>query len=79
MDYILGRLLTGDCSKNIHLWTAQEGGTWKVDQRPYTGHTESVEDIQWSPNENNVSSLYACHIRIIEILAFLGIEVPNFL
>ncbi|KAI0207134.1 Glutamate-rich WD repeat-containing protein 1 [Lamellibrachia satsuma] len=49
-----GCLATGDCNKNIHLWFAQDGGSWRVDQRPYTGHTASVEDIQWSPNEANV-------------------------
>ena len=50
-----GCLATGDCNKNIHLWFAEDGGKWRVDQRPYTGHTASVEDIQWSPNEANVS------------------------
>ena len=51
---IPGRLVTGDCNKNIHVWNLQEAGTWHVDQRPYTGHSSSVEDIQWSPTEPNV-------------------------
>lgn len=49
-----GRLLSGDCNKNIHLWTPTEGGSWIVDQRPFSAHASSVEDIQWSPNEANV-------------------------
>ena len=52
-----GKLLTGDCVKNIHQWAPAEGGTWHVDQRPFSAHTASVEDIQWSPNEANVSFL----------------------
>ncbi|KAH7949894.1 hypothetical protein HPB49_016522 [Dermacentor silvarum] len=48
-----GVLATGDCLKSIHLWKPQEG-SWHVDQRPYTAHTASVEDIQWSPNEATV-------------------------
>nr|XP_056720228.1 glutamate-rich WD repeat-containing protein 1 [Euleptes europaea] len=49
-----GTLLTGDCNKNIHLWTPKEDGSWFVDQRPFTAHTSSVEDLQWSPNEATV-------------------------
>ena len=55
-----GKLLTGDCIKNIHQWIPQDGGSWHVDQRPFVGHTASVEDIQWSPNEANVSSESDC-------------------
>ena len=52
---VVGRLATGDCRKNIHLWNPKQDGSWHVDQRPFTGHTASVEDIQWSPNEETVS------------------------
>jgi len=51
---VAGRLATGSCNKNIHIWQPNEGGTWHVDQRPLNAHTASVEDIQWSPNERNV-------------------------
>ncbi|KAK6617142.1 hypothetical protein RUM43_014744 [Polyplax serrata] len=50
---VLGMLVTGDCKRNIHLWNVHESG-WKVDQRPLIGHTDSVEDLQWSPNERHV-------------------------
>ena len=40
--------------KQKYLWKCVEGGTWNVDQRPFIGHTSSVEDIQWSPNEATV-------------------------
>ena len=54
-----GRLATGDCSKDIHVWNLEEGRgsdrKWLVDKRPFTGHSKSVEDIQWSPNEPSVS------------------------
>jgi len=50
---VAGRLATGSCNKNIHIWQPKEA-TWHVDQRPLNAHTASVEDIQWSPNEANV-------------------------
>ncbi|CDW53271.1 glutamate rich WD repeat containing protein [Trichuris trichiura] len=49
-----GRLATGDCRANIHLWKLVEGGTWQVDQRAFKKHEGSVEDIRWSKSENNV-------------------------
>lgn len=49
-----GRLATGSCNRNIHLWAMREAGSWVVDQRPLNAHTDSVEDIQWSPNEREV-------------------------
>lgn len=50
-----GRLVSGDCKKNIHVWQPQEGGTsWKIDQRPFSSHSKSVEDLQWSPTEATV-------------------------
>jgi len=53
--FILGVLATGDCSKNIHVWKPTEHD-WHVDQRAFTGHTSSIEDIQWSPNEQSVKT-----------------------
>ena len=48
-----GRLLTGDCSKYIYLWNPNQA-SWNIDMVPFSGHTDSVEDIQWSPNEDCV-------------------------
>ncbi|XP_060521071.1 glutamate-rich WD repeat-containing protein 1 [Cylas formicarius] len=55
-----GVLATGDCKKDIHIWHPSEASKWKVDQRPLIGHTDSVEDLQWSPNERNV--LASCSV-----------------
>ena len=40
----------------IHSWTPRPDAAdaWTVDQRPFVGHKESVEDLQWSPTEANV-------------------------
>jgi ribosome assembly protein RRB1 len=47
-----GRLITGDGSKNIHLWEMNETGTsWTVDAAPFKSHSSSVEDLAWSPSE----------------------------
>ncbi|KAL8942193.1 MAG: hypothetical protein Q9216_001801 [Gyalolechia sp. 2 TL-2023] len=49
-----GKLLTGDNDGKIFVTMGAEGGKWTPDNRPFTGHQSSVEDIQWSPNERNV-------------------------
>lgn len=48
-----GVLATGDSTKFIHIWRPNES-SWIVDQRPFADHKASVEDIQWSPNEQHV-------------------------
>ncbi len=50
----LGRLLTGDCDGAIFSTQRTEGGGWVTDNRPFTGHDGSIEEIQWSPSEKNV-------------------------
>jgi len=49
-----GRLVNGDCAGKIYIWEPIEGAQWNVDKEPYSGHTDSVEDIQWSPSEAHV-------------------------
>lgn len=51
-----GKLLSGDNDGKIFLSSPSDpgAGKWVSDTRPFTGHTGSVEDIAWSPNERNV-------------------------
>jgi ribosome assembly protein RRB1 len=53
-SYPLGRLLSGDGDGSIFSTQRTEGGGWVTDSRPYLGHTSSIEELQWSPNEKNV-------------------------
>ncbi|KAG9314190.1 WD40-repeat-containing domain protein [Chiua virens] len=47
------RLLTGDVHSKIYLTTSTPSGFNALAQ-PFTSHTSSVEDIQWSPSEPTV-------------------------
>lgn len=47
------RLLTGDVRSRIYLTTSTPTG-FVTQKTPFTSHTSSVEDIQWSPSEATV-------------------------
>ena len=49
-----GKLLTGDNDGKIFMTSCEDGGRWVTDDRTFTGHQGSVEDLQWSPNEKSV-------------------------
>ena len=54
---VAGRFASGDCKKHIYMWEPTQDGKWNVDKVPFKGHTDSVEDIQWSPSEANVCGM----------------------
>lgn len=47
------RLLTGDLHSKIFLTTSSQSG-FTTHATPFTSHTSSVEDLQWSPKETTV-------------------------
>jgi ribosome assembly protein RRB1 len=50
-----GALATGDMQGSIHIsQLAQDGSMFDMDKRPLLGHQGSVEDIQWSPSQDNI-------------------------
>lgn len=49
-----GRLLSGDNAGQIFNTQRTEGGGWVTDNRPFVGHSDAVEELQWSPNEKFV-------------------------
>jgi len=62
------RLLTGDIHSKIYLTTSTPSGFNALSQ-PFTSHTSSVEDIQWSPSEPTVfaSCSADCSIQIWDV------------
>ena len=54
LSFPLGRLLSGDNDGAIYSTMRTDGGGWVTDNRPFTGHSGSIEEIQWSPSEKNV-------------------------
>ena len=49
---VLGRLASGDCAADICVW--MDGLNHKPATQMFKGHTDSVEDLQWSPSETTV-------------------------
>ncbi|KAG8649311.1 protein HEAT STRESS TOLERANT DWD 1 [Manihot esculenta] len=50
---VTGRLVSGDCKNCIYLWEPTSGATWNFSSA-FIGHSASVEDLQWSPTEDEV-------------------------
>lgn len=48
-----GRMVSADCDGVINLWRPHNE-TWRVEKNQFKGHTSSVEDLQFSPNEPDV-------------------------
>ena len=53
-SFPIGRLLTGDCAGVIYSTQRTEGGGFVTDNRAFTSHSNSIEELQWSPSEKNV-------------------------
>lgn len=64
------RLLTGDIHSKIYLTTTSQA-SFVTQSQPYTSHTSSVEDLQWSPAEPTVFASCSADqsIRIWDIRA----------
>lgn len=73
-----GRLASGDCSKNIYIWDPRQEGVWQVGSEPLIGHSDSVEDIQWSPSESSVSPMLLQVVNrtssLLQVLATCSVD-----
>jgi ribosome assembly protein RRB1 len=52
----LGQLASGSCDKKVYIYNPANSGFSDIvrDTRPYEYHRASVEDIQWSPENENM-------------------------
>ncbi|KHJ35207.1 putative ribosome assembly protein rrb1 [Erysiphe necator] len=49
-----GKLITGDNDGLIYVTTRTSGEVWSTDEKHFTGHKSSIEELQWSPSELSV-------------------------
>lgn len=77
-----GRLLSGAVNGGIYLSqpSSESAAEWMTCSDRYRGHTSSVEDLQWSPNERDVFCSCSCDksIRVWDVREYrkaaLGIK-----
>lgn len=74
------RLLSGDIHSKIFLTTSTASG-FNTNPNAYSGHTSSVEDLQWSPTESTVfascsadQSLRVWDVRVKDRRNVIGVE-----
>lgn len=79
-----GKLITGDNDGRIFVTTRTSGEGWATDDRPFTGHTGSVEELQWSPSEKNVfasassdGTIKVWDVRSKSRTAALSVQISN--
>lgn len=49
--------------------------TWIVEQASFKGHTESIEDLQWSPNEDSVRNFVLVTVELIFICVYVTVNL----
>jgi ribosome assembly protein RRB1 len=79
-----GKLVTGDNDGLIFVTTRTAGEGWTTDSRPFTGHTGSVEELQWSPSERDVfasassdGTIKVWDVRSKSRTAAISVQVSN--